>query len=281
MPSRKPAVPVAAGTHDDDAGTGDSVDHIAALELAEAEAAEAEANAAAARARAEVLRLRKKPKSAVEAEQATAGDGESEADETADAVEPEAGTEAADGATGVATEDAAVAIEAKPSRRPTVMRVLRWAAAIVAVLAIGALVTTSTLMVIHLREVNAHQQRVAEFEAAARQGVVTVMTLDYNHVDEDVQHIIDNSTGDFKKDFQDASEDFKKTARDSKVITEASVSAAAVESMSDNDAVVLVAAVTKVTNAAGAKQEQRNWRLSVNLTREGDQIKVSKVEFSP
>jgi len=51
--------------------------------------------------------------------------------------------------------------------------------------------------------------------------------------------------------------------------------------MTDNSAVVLVSASSRVTNAAGAKQEPRTWRLSVDLERVGDQIKMSKVEFVP
>ena len=54
-----------------------------------------------------------------------------------------------------------------------------------------------------------------------------------------------------------------------------------VESMTDDSAVVLVSATSRVTNSAGAKQEPRSWRLSVNLERIGDQIKMSKVEFVP
>ena len=50
--------------------------------------------------------------------------------------------------------------------------------------------------------------------------------------------------------------------------------------MSDDEAVVLVAASTKVTNTAGAKDEPRNWRLTVHITREGDQLKMSKVDFA-
>jgi len=51
--------------------------------------------------------------------------------------------------------------------------------------------------------------------------------------------------------------------------------------MTDNTATVLVAASSRVTNAAGAKEEPRAWRLSVNLARDGDQIKLAKVEFVP
>ena len=47
----------------------------------------------------------------------------------------------------------------------------------------------------------------------------------------DVKQIIDNSTGQFKKDFEDQSADFVKVAQDSKVITDVTVNATAVESM--------------------------------------------------
>jgi Mce-associated membrane protein len=51
--------------------------------------------------------------------------------------------------------------------------------------------------------------------------------------------------------------------------------------MTDDSAVVLVSATSRVTNAAGAKQEPRAWRLSVDLQRDGGQIKMAKVEFVP
>ncbi len=83
------------------------------------------------------------------------------------------------------------------------------------------------------------------------------MSLDYNKAKEDVQRIIDNSTGQFKEDFQNHAEDFVKVAVESKAVTETNVTATAVESMTDDTATVLVAASSRVTNAAGAKQEPR------------------------
>jgi Mce-associated membrane protein len=60
------------------------------------------------------------------------------------------------------------------------------------------------------------------------------------------------------------------------------VKASAVESIANDDSgVVLVAAESKVTNAAGAQQDPRAWRLSVSLQRDGGQLKMSKVEFVP
>ena len=107
------------------------------------------------------------------------------------------------------------------------------------------------------------------------------MSLDFTSVDEDVQRILDNSTGDFREEFEAQAKDFATVAKESKVVTEATATAAAVESMTDSDAVVLVTATSTVSNTAGAQQEPRSWRLAVSLTRDGDQIKMSKVEFAP
>lgn len=260
----------------DEVDTETATDAAAALALAEAEAAAAEATAAAARARAEEIRLSKQ--SAAEQEAATDesdADDDTVIDEPADVIIEES-ADVED--TEDATTDGSVGTEA-PKRG--VGSALRWAAATLTVLAIGALATISVLMVIQHRGVQADQRREAEYAAAARQSVVTLMSLDFNSVDEDVKRIIDNSTGDFRKEFEGQAEDFAKVAQESKVVTEAAATAAAVESMTDNEAVVLVTATSTVTNTAGAKQEPRNWRLTVNLTRDGDQIKMSKVEFAP
>ncbi len=151
----------------------------------------------------------------------------------------------------------------------------------VAVVCTAALITLSVLMVMDHRHQAAEQQRRAEYAAAGRQSVVTLMSLDFNKAKDDVQRIIDNSTGQFRDDFKNQADDFIKVAQDSKVITEVTVNATAVESMTNDSAVVLVSASSRVTNSAGAKQEPRSWRLSVNLKRDGGQIKMSKVEFVP
>jgi Mce-associated membrane protein len=131
------------------------------------------------------------------------------------------------------------------------------------------------------RQTVAEQQRSAEFAAAARQGVVTLMSLNFSHAKDDVQRIIDNTTGDFKKDFEGQAGDFTKVAQDSKVITEATVNSTAVQSMTMDTATVLVAVTTRVSNVASKEQGPRSWRLSVDVARDGGQIKLAKVEFVP
>ncbi|OBG13639.1 hypothetical protein A5765_11985 [Mycolicibacterium celeriflavum] len=269
----------------------DSEEVLALAEEAEAEAAEAEAIAAAARARAKAIRLRRQAVEAkTEVVSAPVEDADAKVDEaleeTADATEaaPEAApNEPAD----ETSEDASVGTDEaqappKRSRRLRMPRI-RWkiVAAVLAIILTLAFAAASGFMVWHHRQAAAEQQRTAEFAAAARQSVVTLMSLDFNKAQEDVKRIIDNSTGQFKEDFEAQAEDFARVAKDSKVVTEVTVNVAAVKSMTDDSATALVSATSRVTNTAGADKEPRSWRLMVDLVREGDQIKMSRVEFVP
>lgn len=130
-------------------------------------------------------------------------------------------------------------------------------------------------------EATERQQRAAAFAAGAKQGVINMTSLDFNKAKEDVARVIDSSTGEFRDDFQQRAADFTKVVEQSKVVTEGTVNATAVESMNEHSAVVLVAATSRVTNSAGAKDEPRAWRLKVTVTEEGGQYKMSKVEFVP
>ena len=277
-------------------------DALAAAEEAEAEAVEAEAVAAAARARARAIRLRREAAAA-----AAASVDESAADEATTVIEPDVAedtvvdeppvftsTDESDADTAPAEAEATeVGAEddddddddeeqARPRRRLRVSaRVWKYVAAGVVVICALALVTVSALMYLHHRNVEAQHQRSAEFAAAARQGVVTLMSLDFNNAKDDVQRILENTTGDFRKDFEGQAEDFIRVAQESKVVTEATVNAVAVQRMDDNTATVLVAVLTRVSNAASDKQDPRSWRLAVDVARDGDQIKLAKVEFVP
>ena len=63
--------------------------------------------------------------------------------------------------------------------------------------------------------------------------------------------------------------------------TTGAVTAAALESAGDDNAVVLVAATSQVTNVSGARDDPRPWRMSVTVSRDEDQWKMSNVEFVP
>lgn len=243
----------------------------AMAEQADAEAAEAEALAAAARARARAVQMRRQA-ALVEATE----EDDSHADEPGESEE--------DVPSGLAVDTAARTPAASRrwpirSSRPRLSTI----AATCAVIATLAAVAGSVYMVGEHRDATQQHERAAEFAAAARQGIVNLTSLDFKDAKGGVQRIIDDSTGAFKDDFQKTADDFIKVVEQSKVVEQGVVRAAAVDldSMTSDSAVVLVASTSEVTNAAGAKKDPRNFRLIVTVTRDGDQIKMSKVEFVP
>jgi Mce-associated membrane protein len=258
-------------------------DALALAEQAEAEAAEAEALAAAARARALAIKLRREAQAMAD-EEAEAASADAEVAEDAEEAE-----ESADEASE--TADAAETVEAAEAPEPTdaaesesVRRRLRApnlaaTLTIAVVVAICALLGVSGWMAWHHHNVLQERQRAAAYVAAARQGVVDLTSLDFNKAKEDVQRVLDIATGPFRDDFQRRAADFESVVKDSQAVTEGSVAATAVESMNNDSAVVLVLANERVTNIAGAKDQPRTFRFRVSVVHDGDQLKLSKVEF--
>jgi Mce-associated membrane protein len=278
-------------------------DTLALIAEAEAEAAEAEALAAAARARARAARLRREVQAQDEAEAEAetvetteeapdAGEDATDTDDTdedvtdaaetdSDEAEAEAETEEEEEVSDETPEDPES--ESKPARSRRRVRLpplsVTWKAAVI--ILICAFVGASGYMVWQRNETTERNQRTANFIAGARQGVVNMFSLDFNRSKEDVQRVIDSSTGQFRDDLQQRAKDFTTVVEQSKVVTQGTVNAAAVQSIDGNSALVLVAASSQITNAAGAKDERRNWRLKVTVTDDGGQYKMSKLEFVP
>jgi Mce-associated membrane protein len=215
----------------------------AAAQAAEAEAAAAEAEARAAAARARAIRSRLSAESAAD--------------------------------TPSATPTPLVASPPAMSNR----RLAGWIAAVVALILIVAFGTASGYMLWQSRATQRDRTLTAEFNAAARQGVVNLMTVDAADADANVKRLLDSSTGKFKDDLQSAADPLTKTLASSKVTTTVSVDSTAVESMSANDGVVLVAASTEAQDPSSKDPRPARWRISVTLTREGGQLKMSQVDF--
>ena len=212
---------------------------------AEAEAAEAEALAAAARARARAARLRREALAMGET-----------SDEDAD----------------------------KParhrSRMASMLKASMFARPAAIILILGFAGASGYMLWKH-QETTRQQQRTAAFVAGARQGVINLTSLNFDRAKEDVQRVIDSSTGEFRDQFQQRGADFIRVVQESKAVTEGTVNGAAVESMGEHSAKVLVCATSRVTNKPDAKDEPRTWRLKVTMADDGGQYKMSKVEFVP
>lgn len=243
---------------------------LAEAELAEAEAAEAEALAAAARARAKVLRLRLAAAGAADTDTAapdtTVADAAADADADADDEVP-------------ITQEWLGGDSRGPIR--TRVRPVRLAAATATLLVVAALLTATGWMAYQHHRTTRERHRTAEFEAAARQGVINMTSMDYRNAQSDFQRFLDSATGSLREDLQHQTNDFISTLQQAQVITEGTVTATAVESVTDDSAIVLVAAKETVQNTAGADQPPRSFRFSVTMARDGDRIKMEKVEFVP
>ncbi|WP_157226574.1 hypothetical protein [Gordonia soli] len=161
----------------------------------------------------------------------------------------------------------------RPSRRGLLITLL-------GALTVAALVVTGVFLWQH-RQADAERARAAEYTAAAERGVTALTSLDFRNADRDVRRVLDQSTGAFRADFQGRSDDFTEVIKQSQVTTQGRVTASALESLNDTGAVALVSATSDVTNAAGAKQEPRMWRLRVTMTDVDGVKKMSKVDFVP
>lgn len=223
---------------------------ISSADVAEAaEVAEADARAAAARARA--MRLR---------EQAEAAPNNRD---------NRAGTEE--------TESAEPQRRWRRPRRPSRNALT----AVAAVVVICASLAGSGYLGWQHRVVVQQRQRSSEFVAAARNAIVAMMTIDAGKAREDLQRFVDDTTGMFKISILMGGEDAVKALEQSKVSSKGSVQAVAVESMTNDSAVVLVAAKSEITKPGQAKPESRSMRLVVSVQRDGGQLKVSRVDFVP
>ncbi len=232
-------------------------DGAASAEAAEAAAAEAEARAEAARARAEELRRK-----------LAAGSDAPEVDETI-----------IDDELVEATDDEPA--EVPPAKKRRLPGRAALAASLVLVAVAGLLGATGWMLWEH-RKADVERHRSAEYAAAARQGVVNLMSMDYAHAQESVQRVIDDSMGRMKTNFEDTSKDLIKALQDSKMVTKVTVNDAAVESMDEETATVLIAATShrEGPNAPKEDQQPRVWRVVVTVQRDGGQIKMSDVEFA-
>jgi Mce-associated membrane protein len=230
----------------------DAAEAEAAAAEADAAAAEAEARAAAARARA--IRSRAQAAKPVA--------------DLADTDQPHSA------AVESTSDEPTAPTQPKPRQLP--LKALALAAAVVLLCGFAA---ASGYLVWRHHGVTQEQQRTAEFNAAARQGVVNLMSVDFTKAQEGVKRLLDNSTGKFKDDLADTADALSQSVQQAKVVTTVTVDSTAVESMSADSGVVLVAATSEAVDTTTKERKPAQWRLSITLTRDGGQLKMSQVDF--
>jgi Mce-associated membrane protein len=271
---------------------------LTSAEAAEQAAAEAEARADAARARADELRRKLNVAGTGSGAESSPTEVEPHPDVAVPEAIPPAQQESADDQdqpddADLADGDVLKDVIPRPQRRHLTAPRLGTVAATAGVLLSVALLTGTGWMMWENHKTTAQDQRSAQFSAAARQGVVNLMSMDYTAAKASVQRVLDDSTGKFHNNIQDSADDLVKAMEASKVKTTVTVNDSAVDSWPDQDtAVVLVTATSEkhdATQPPDAGTEPRVWRVMVTVTRAGGQndgapsaggeIKVSDVEF--
>lgn len=133
----------------------------------------------------------------------------------------------------------------------------------------------------------AYESRQAEnlqnlFLQVGRQGALNLTTISHEHAEQDVQRVLDSSTGTFYDDFQARAQPFVQVVKQAQSKSEGKIAEAGIESSTDNEARVLVAVTVNTTNAGAPEQQPRSWRMRITVQKTGeDEAKISNVEFVP
>lgn len=149
---------------------------------------------------------------------------------------------------------------------------------LVVVLALGGLVGWLSFRAYQSHQLDT-QRKV--FLQVGRQGAINLTTIDYQHVDDDVQRILDSATGKFYDDFQQRSQPFAEVVKQVKSKSVGTVTEAGLESESKDEAQVLVAVAVNTTVEGQPQQQPRAWRMRILVQKVGEDTKVSNVEFVP
>lgn len=251
-------------------GRGGDADDLTSPEAAELAATEAEARAHAARAKADELRRKLE-------------ESRSDASPPADVADDNADDRDDDESATTESETTVVVVADGPKRRQRLpLPSLATVGRVVGILLIAGSLTVTGLMLWEHRKAAEQRHLEAEYVAAARQGVVNLMTIDSNAAKETVQRLVDGSTGKFQANFRDSSDDLVKAMQEAKIVTKVTVNDVALDEIDGDTAILLVAATSERQDAQAPKEDKqpRVWRVVLTVVRDGGQIKMSDVEFA-
>jgi Mce-associated membrane protein len=152
-----------------------------------------------------------------------------------------------------------------------------------AVLLGSAVVVSLSILVgwLGFRAYQAHQEQALQSQLlqAARQGALNLTTIDWQHAEGDMQRILDGATGQFRDEFASRSQPFIEVVKQAKSTSVGTITEAGLESEEGGHARVLVAVAVKTSTGGVPEQDPRAWRMRITVEKDGDQAKVSNVEF--
>lgn len=134
-----------------------------------------------------------------------------------------------------------------------------------------------------LRAYQAHQAQEQRrvFLEAGRQTALNLTTIDFQHANADLQRILDRATGQLYDNFSERAQPYVDVVLRTQSKSVGTVTEAAVESQSGDQAQVLVAVTVTTSNAVAPQPERHAWRMRLSVRQVGGTAKVSNVEFVP
>jgi Mce-associated membrane protein len=144
--------------------------------------------------------------------------------------------------------------------------IVAWALSVLLVVALSA----ATLSVVALHRQSETKAEREGAMKAARQLALDFTTYDYRTWDADSQRVLNDSTGQFKDEFQAGVNAVKTKVQTTKATSKGDVKEAAVVSNDKDSAQVLVIVNAVVTNTASTDGVERRYRIKLDLVREKD-----------
>jgi len=144
--------------------------------------------------------------------------------------------------------------------------ILAWALSVLLVIALAG----ATIAVIGLRKQSADESEREGAMKAGRQLALDFTSYDYTTWDADSKRVVDDSTGQFKTEFQAGIDAVKADVVTNKATSKGDVKEAAVVSNDKDSAQVLVIVNAVVTNTASADGVERRYRIKLDMVREKD-----------
>jgi Mce-associated membrane protein len=136
--------------------------------------------------------------------------------------------------------------------------------------------------VVFWRQAEANKVEERERHAAisvAEDQALTLTNVNRSNLDEQMEKLIANGTGEFLRQFNATASTFKNVVVKSKVHSTSTVAESGVVEFSPSNAVVLVALDSAVQNQETGQDEPRPYRLKVNLVNEDGKWLVEQMEF--
>ena len=162
----------------------------------------------------------------------------------------------------------------RPGRRAGTLALV----VLLVVAVLGSLVVLATRIGPVLGQRGTDERRTQVLQQA-KQAAVNFTTLDYESFDEDVELVLDGSTGTFREQFRAGVDDVRELVTQNRSRSVGTVREAALVSDDDDSARVLVVVDTEVTNVASTTPVPRHYRIQMDLTRTGDTWLVSDLTF--